>query len=156
MTAARRPETVAMVVRSLRNEWLHAEKECSIQKELSYSQWRAFTDSAEVPSFLKWSFRRRRWQFFPTCEEEAAMDETSESITSMNGPVANGTVVHRVAQRAHETVDKLEQTVSTGSERVMSMQEEYGAYAREQIKLHPLSTVAGAFVVGVLLGKILR
>jgi ElaB/YqjD/DUF883 family membrane-anchored ribosome-binding protein len=85
--------------------------------------------------------------------------ETSENITSMNGPGAtgvDGNVVHRVAQKAHETVDKLEQSVSTSSERMMSMQEEYGAYAREQIKLHPLSTVAGAFAVGLLLGKILR
>lgn len=86
--------------------------------------------------------------------------ETTDSITSMNGPGAttglNGNVVHRVAQRAHETVDKLEQTVSTGSEKVMSMQEEYGSYAREQIKAHPLSTVAGAFALGLLLGKILR
>lgn len=86
--------------------------------------------------------------------------ETSESITGMNGPGAttglNGTVVHRVARKAHETVDKLEQTVSTGSEKVMTMQEEYGSYAREQIKMHPLSTVAGAFALGLLLGKILR
>jgi hypothetical protein len=70
--------------------------------------------------------------------------ETSESITTMNGPGATGlnaNVVHRVAQKAHETVDKLEQTVSSGSEKVMSIQEEYGAYAREQIKMHPLSTV---------------
>ncbi len=89
--------------------------------------------------------------------------ETSESISTMNamngpdgGAGLNGNVVHRVAQKAHETVDKLEQTVSTGSEKVMSMQEEYGAYAREQIKMHPLSTVAGAFALGLLLGKILR
>ena len=73
--------------------------------------------------------------------------------TGLNG---NPNVVHRVAQKAHETLDKLEQTVSTGSERMMSMQEEYGSYAREHIKAHPLSTVAGAFVVGMLLGKILR
>lgn len=87
--------------------------------------------------------------------------ETSDSgVTTMNGPGANaglnGGVVHRVAQRAHETVDKLEQSVSTGSERVMTMQEEYGSYAREQIKAHPLSTVAGAFALGLLLGKVLR
>ncbi|ROZ69681.1 hypothetical protein [Ramlibacter sp. WS9] len=88
--------------------------------------------------------------------------ETSDSMTSMNGPGVtatlngNANVVHRVAQKAHETVDKLEHTVATGSERVMSMQEEYGSYAREHIKAHPLSTVAGAFVVGMLLGKILR
>jgi ElaB/YqjD/DUF883 family membrane-anchored ribosome-binding protein len=75
-----------------------------------------------------------------------------------NGLNGNGNagVVHRVAQKAHETVDKLEQSVATNSDRVMSMQEEYGAYAREQIKAHPLSTVAGAFAIGLLLGKILR
>lgn len=87
--------------------------------------------------------------------------ETSDNLTAMNGPNAglNGTgpaVVHRVAQKAHETVDKLEQTVATGSERMMTMQEEYGTYAREQIKAHPLSTVAGAFALGLVLGKILR
>jgi hypothetical protein len=101
--------------------------------------------------------------FSTYAREEANMNsETSESgMTSlnMNGPGArglNGNVVHRVAQKAHETVDKLEQTVATGSERVMTMQEEYGSYAREQIKAHPLSTVAGAFALGLLLGKILR
>ena len=42
--------------------------------------------------------------------------ETSESLNTMNGPGAgsetglNG-AVHRVAQKAHETVDKLEQTI---------------------------------------------
>lgn len=87
--------------------------------------------------------------------------ETSESEMTnlnMNGPGVTGLngTVHRVAQKAHETVDKLEQSVSTGSERVMTMQEEYGSYAREQIKAHPLSTVAGAFALGLLLGKILR
>jgi len=91
--------------------------------------------------------------------------EISDDINSMTTPMSgagmggsglNGGVVHRVAQKAHDTVDKLEQTVATGSDRVMTMQEEYGAYAREQIKAHPLSTVAGAFAVGLLLGKILR
>lgn len=91
--------------------------------------------------------------------------ETSESIGTLSSTGATGlngnnngnpNMVHRVAQKAHETVDKLEQSVSTGSERMMSMQEEYGSYAREQIKAHPLSTVAGAFALGLLLGKILR
>lgn len=122
-----------------------------------------FTDSAEVPSFLQWGFAGAAGDFFRHAREEAAMNsetsEISESITNMNGPGAaglNGNVVHRVAQKAHQTVDKLEQTVSTGSEKVMTMQEEYGSYAREQIKRHPLSTVAGAFALGLLLGKILR
>ncbi|MBG9390301.1 hypothetical protein [Caenimonas aquaedulcis] len=85
------------------------------------------------------------------------MNETIDSgLTTNNSNGLNGNVVNRVAQKAHETVDKLEQTVSAGSDRVLSMQEEYGKYAREQIKANPLSTVAGAFALGLLLGKILR
>jgi ElaB/YqjD/DUF883 family membrane-anchored ribosome-binding protein len=100
--------------------------------------------------------------FFEERRKEADMNsETSESITSMNGPGATATmngdnVVHRVAQKAHETVDRLEQTVASSSDRVMSMQEEYGAYAREQIRTHPLATVAGAFAFGLLMGKLMR
>ena len=91
--------------------------------------------------------------------------ETSNALTGINvAKSGNGSanpgdasgVVHRVAQRAHDTVDKLEQTVVSGSDRVYSMTDEYGSYAREQIKTHPLGIVAGAFVVGLLLGKILR
>jgi len=87
--------------------------------------------------------------------------ETSDtemmSTTGMGTPAMNDNgVVRRVAQKAHQTVDKLEQSVATGSEKVVTMQEEYGAYAREEIKKHPLSVVAGAFAIGLLLGKILR
>jgi ElaB/YqjD/DUF883 family membrane-anchored ribosome-binding protein len=105
--------------------------------------------------------------FSTNAREEAAMNSETSDIKSMNGISSAGAttglggngsanVVHRVAQKAHETVDRLEQTVATGSEKVMTMQEEYGSYAREQIKAHPLSTVAGAFALGLLLGKILR
>jgi ElaB/YqjD/DUF883 family membrane-anchored ribosome-binding protein len=80
------------------------------------------------------------------------MTSSGVSTASLNG---TGTI-NRVAQKAHETVDKLEQTVAKSSDRVMSMQEEYGSYARDHIKAHPLSTVAGAFAIGLLLGKILR
>jgi ElaB/YqjD/DUF883 family membrane-anchored ribosome-binding protein len=86
--------------------------------------------------------------------------ETSEfsesTIGSMNGPGGTSSVVHRVAQKAHQTVDKLEQSVSTGSEKVMTMQEEYGAYVREQVQARPLTMVASAFAIGLLLGRILR
>lgn len=90
--------------------------------------------------------------------------ETTESITSMNvsggttslnGTTGTGTV-HRVAQKAHETVDKLEQTLGTGSERVMDWQQEYGEMAREQVKANPLTVVAGAFAVGFLFAKLMR
>jgi len=91
--------------------------------------------------------------------------ETSESITSMNGPSGstslNGVAGHegtvrRVAQRAHEAVDKLEHTLGSSSEKVMSWQHEYGDMAREQVRANPLAIVAGAFAIGWLLGKITR
>jgi ElaB/YqjD/DUF883 family membrane-anchored ribosome-binding protein len=131
----------------------------------SYTVRHALADIALVPSFLQWvSRRRRRWIFRNAPRGINMNSETTDNLGTMStmnttgstGLNGNPNVVHRVAQKAHETLDKLEQTVSTGSERMMSMQEEYGSYAREHIKAHPLSTVAGAFVVGMLLGKILR
>jgi ElaB/YqjD/DUF883 family membrane-anchored ribosome-binding protein len=91
------------------------------------------------------------------------MNETSDSITSMDGPssstglngVAEGTV-RRVAQRAHEAVDKLEQTLGSSSEKVMGLQQQYGEMAREQVRENPLAVVAGAFAIGWLLGKLTR
>ena len=91
--------------------------------------------------------------------------ETSDSITSMNGPSGstglNGVAGHegtvrRVAQKAHEAVDKLEQTLGSSSEKVMGWQQEYGEMAREQVRANPLAVVAGAFAIGWLLGKITR
>lgn len=90
--------------------------------------------------------------------------ETTESITSMNpgmGPAGlngagNEGTVRRVAQRAHEAVDRLEQTIGTGSEKVMGWQQEYGEMAREQVRANPLAVVAGAFVVGFVLAKLTR
>ena len=91
------------------------------------------------------------------------MNETSDSITSMDGPsgstglngVAEGKV-RRVAQRAHEAVDKLEQTLGSSSEKVMGLQQQYGEMAREQVRENPLAVVAGAFAIGWLLGKLTR
>ncbi|NPC55374.1 hypothetical protein [Caenimonas soli] len=90
--------------------------------------------------------------------------ETSDSITSMNGPsgstslngVGNEGTVRRVAQKAHEAVDKLEQTLGSSSEKVMSWQHEYGDMAREHVRANPLAVVAGAFAIGWLLAKITR
>jgi ElaB/YqjD/DUF883 family membrane-anchored ribosome-binding protein len=88
--------------------------------------------------------------------------ETSETITSMNSGTTglNGTgapgTVQRVAQKAHEAVDKIEQTIGTSSEKVMGWQQEYGEMAREQIKANPLTVVASAFAVGFLFAKLMR
>ncbi|MEO8656015.1 MAG: hypothetical protein ABI409_17960, partial [Ramlibacter sp.] len=100
---------------------------------------------------------------------KAAMNETSDSISSMtgmnssmNGPGGStgisGTdgTVRRVALKAHEAVDKLEQTLGSGSEKVMNWQQEYGEMAREQVRNNPLTVVAGAFAVGFLFAKLMR
>jgi ElaB/YqjD/DUF883 family membrane-anchored ribosome-binding protein len=90
--------------------------------------------------------------------------ETTETISGMNsgtaglngvGSPASGTV-QKVAQKAHETVDKLEQTLGSGSETVMAWQQEYGEMAREQVRANPLTVVAGAFAVGYLFAKLMR
>ena len=94
------------------------------------------------------------------------MNETSDSISSMNstmnGPSgssamtsADGTV-RRVAQKAHDTVDKLEQTLGSGTEKVMNWQQEYGEMAREQVRNNPLTVVASAFAIGFLFAKLMR
>ena len=101
------------------------------------------------------------------------MSETSESMSRMNtsmgsstglnagsstGLNASGsdTTVHRVAQKAHEAVDRIEQTLGSSGEKVMGWQQEYGDMAREQVRTNPLAVVAGAFVVGFVLAKLTR
>jgi ElaB/YqjD/DUF883 family membrane-anchored ribosome-binding protein len=87
------------------------------------------------------------------------MNETSQNSfptsasNSANGLNGEG-AVHRVAQKAHEAVDKLEQTLGTGSEKVMSLQQEYGEMAREQVKANPLIAVGAAFAVGIVFSKL--
>ena len=93
--------------------------------------------------------------------------ETSDNLGSMSTTGTTGTAnmngtsgakpqVQRVAQKAHETVDRLEQTLTSSADRVMGWQEEYGEMAREQIRANPLAVVAGAFAVGYLFAKITR
>lgn len=84
--------------------------------------------------------------------------ESGSSVTSgsgLNGTSTNANVVQRVAQKAHEAVDKLEQTVNSGSEKVTGWQEEYGGQAREQIKANPLTAVGIAFFAGILFSRII-
>lgn len=83
------------------------------------------------------------------------MDSSSVTGSSLNGTGSNASVVKRVAQKAHEAVDKLEQTVNSGSEKVTGWQEEYGGQAREQIKANPLTAVGIAFAAGILFSRIL-
>ena len=62
--------------------------------------------------------------------------------------------VHRVAQSAHEAVDRLEQTLSSGSERMMGWQQEYSDMAREQVRDNPLAALGVAFAVGIVFSKL--
>ena len=82
----------------------------------------------------------------------SGMSSGISSGASLNG---NGNVVKRVAQKAHEAVDKLEQTVSSGSEKVVGWQEEYGGIVREQVKDNPLTAIGIAFAAGILFSRIL-
>jgi ElaB/YqjD/DUF883 family membrane-anchored ribosome-binding protein len=78
---------------------------------------------------------------------------TETSGTGLNGNGSENTV-HRMAQRVHEAVDALEQKLGHGSDRVMSMQQEYGDMAREQVRANPLASVGIAFAVGYVFAKI--
>jgi ElaB/YqjD/DUF883 family membrane-anchored ribosome-binding protein len=82
-------------------------------------------------------------------------DTTTESPfpTSASADADQGTV-QRLAQKAHEAVDRLEQTIGTGSEKMMGMQQEYGDMAREQVRNNPLAAVGVAFAVGILFSKL--
>jgi ElaB/YqjD/DUF883 family membrane-anchored ribosome-binding protein len=88
---------------------------------------------------------------FPT----SAANGASSSSSSGSGTDSGGKV-HRMAQAAHEAVDKLEQSLGAGSEKVLNLHQEYGDLAREQIKANPLAVVAGAFAAGFILAKIFR
>ncbi len=80
---------------------------------------------------------------------------TGTGSTGLNGNGSDSGVVHRVAQKAHEAVDKLEQSVSSGSQKVTGWQEEYGGIVREQVKAHPLTAIGIAFAAGILFNRIL-
>ncbi len=87
----------------------------------------------------------------------------SATATSTGGMTGLGTAasraemegtVHRVAQKAHEAVDRLEQSLGAGSERVMDWQQEYGDMAREQVRASPLAAIGIAFGVGIIFSKL--
>jgi hypothetical protein len=85
--------------------------------------------------------------------DTGTMTSTGGAGMSPNSAQAN---VQRVAQRAHDAVDRAAQTVSSGTDRMMNWQQEYGEMAREQIRANPLAVVAGAFAIGYLFAKITR
>ncbi len=93
------------------------------------------------------------------------INETSDSPFPASGSASPGasfedassqahTAVHRMARAAHEAVDRLEQTLGSGSERMMDWQQEYGEMARDQVRSNPLAAVGIAFGVGILFSKL--
>ena len=86
---------------------------------------------------------------FPTSTESSG----SSSNGGLNGDANR---VRKMAQSLHEAVDSLEQKIGSSSERVMSMQQEYGDMAREQVRANPLAALGVAFAAGFVIAKILR
>ena len=86
--------------------------------------------------------------------------DTSDAMggtAGLNGTSANPQAqVQRVAEKAHAAVDTVAQSISSGTERMMTWQQEYGELAREQVRQNPLMVVAGAFALGYVLAKITR
>jgi ElaB/YqjD/DUF883 family membrane-anchored ribosome-binding protein len=89
---------------------------------------------------------------FPTSTESSATSAANGS-GGLNGDANR---VRRMAQSLHEAVDSLEQRIGSSSERVMSMQQEYGDMAREQVRANPLAALGAAFAAGFIISRILR
>jgi ElaB/YqjD/DUF883 family membrane-anchored ribosome-binding protein len=86
---------------------------------------------------------------FPTSAESTG----SSSSTGLNG---DANKVRKMAQSLHDAVDSLEQKLGSGSERVMSLQQEYGDMARDQVRANPLAALGVAFAAGYIIAKIMR
>jgi hypothetical protein len=90
--------------------------------------------------------------------DSGSMGVTGQGTSSTSGLNGTGTQqqVQRVAEKAHAAVDTVAQSVSTGADRMMSWQQEYGDMAREQIRANPLAVVFGAFALGYVFAKLTR
>ena len=81
---------------------------------------------------------------------------SDEQITPSLNSSATTESLHAFTQRIHEAVDSLEQRIGHGSEKVLSLQEEYGEAARDQVRANPLAAVGIALAVGFVLAKLTR
>lgn len=90
-----------------------------------------------------------------TMDTSNTMGVTGQGTSSLNG-TGTQQQVQRVADKAHAAVDTMAQSITSGADRMMSWQQEYGEMAREQIRQNPLVVVAGAFALGYVLAKITR
>jgi hypothetical protein len=86
--------------------------------------------------------------------------ETMDTTNTTSGTGLNGTApqqrVQQVADKAHQAVDTVAQSLNTGAERVIGWHDEYGEMAREQIRANPLAVVFGAFAIGYVFAKLTR
>lgn len=83
-------------------------------------------------------------------DDATPADPSPAGTSASSAPVA----VHRMAQAAHEAVDRLEQALGTGSERMMDWQQEYGELARDRVRASPLAAVGIAFGVGLVVSRL--
>ena len=89
-----------------------------------------------------------------TTDGSASTGGSNMGGTDMRAMGSESGRVHKMAQSAHEAVDRLEQTLSSGSDRVMGWQEEYGEMTREQVRENPLAALGVAFAVGIIFSKL--
>ncbi len=85
---------------------------------------------------------------FPTSAEQG-----QSGANGLNGDVNR---VRKVAQTLHEAVDTLEQKIGMSGDKMMSLQQEYGDMAREQVRSNPLAALGVAFAAGFVIAKIFR
>ena len=90
-----------------------------------------------------------------TMDTTSNMGVTGQGTTGLNG-TGTQQQVQKVADKAQAAVDTVAQSLTSGADRMMSWQQEYGDMAREQIRQNPLMVVAGAFALGYVLAKITR
>jgi ElaB/YqjD/DUF883 family membrane-anchored ribosome-binding protein len=86
---------------------------------------------------------------FPTSADQG--EAASSGTTGLIGDVNR---VRKVAQTLHEAVDTLEQKIGMSSDKVMSLQQEYGEIARDQVRANPLAALGVAFAAGYVFAKV--
>mgnify|MGYP003532595683 FL=1 len=69
---------------------------------------------------------------------------------------AGADVVQRVAQGAHDSIDRLQSGLQSGVEQARISADEWSGSLRETVREHPLSAVGGAFALGVIFARLMR
>ena len=87
---------------------------------------------------------------------ESSTQNPFPTSSTMGGGSGTGAQpqVQRVADKAHAAVDTMAQSLTSGADRMMSWQQEYGDMAREQVRNSPLAAIGVAFAVGIVFSKL--